>query len=225
MTGLTSRLRRRLGAALIGALLALGGMSAVAAGTTDAVSPASPPEALQRLEQYFEAIDTLKGEFRQVTMDETGEVVEEATGSFVIARPQRFVWDYETPWEQIITADGEKLWVHDVALDQVVVRPLDEALGVGAAQLLSGDFARLRERFELSVADDGRIVMKPTDPAWDFQRVHLTLEQGVPVAIEVADGLGQRITVELREIVRNPTIESGRFDFQPPEGVDVMQGS
>ncbi|AGY92273.1 hypothetical protein SPICUR_06540 [Spiribacter curvatus] len=225
MTGLTSGLKRRLGGVLIGALLALGGMSAVAAGTTDAASPASPPEALQRLEQYFEAVDTLKGEFRQVTMDETGAVVEEAAGSFVIARPQRFVWDYETPWEQIITADGEKLWVHDVALDQVVVRPLDEALGVGAAQLLSGDFARLQERFELSVADDGRIVMKPTDPAWDFQRVHLTLEQGVPVAIEVADGLGQRITVKLLEIVRNPTIESGRFDFQPPEGVDVMQGS
>ena len=227
MTGLKGRLTGRRVIALIAALVAFGGSAAATATATTAEtdSPASRSGALQRLEQYFDAIDTLEGEFRQVTMDETDTVIEEAEGSFVIARPQRFVWDYRTPWEQMIVADGEKLWVHDVALDQVVVRPLDEALGVGAAQLLSRDFASLQERFDLSVADDGRILMRPTDPAWDFQRVHLTLEDGVPTAIEVADGLGQRITVELLEIVRNPAIEPERFDFQPPEGVDVMRGS
>ena len=224
MTKPTGRPRGRVVAPLIAALMVFGGVAAATAGAgTD--SPASQPEALKELERYFDAIDTLEGEFRQVTMDETDTVVEEAQGSFVIARPQRFVWDYRTPYEQMIVADGEKLWVHDVALEQVVVRPLDEALGVGAAQLLSRDFANLQAQFDLSVADDGRILMKPTDPAWDFQRVRLTLDDGVPSAIEVADGMGQRIVVELLEIVRNPGIEPERFDFQPPEGVDVMRGS
>ncbi|RZU98113.1 outer membrane lipoprotein chaperone LolA [Spiribacter vilamensis] len=221
MIKLTGSLCGRMFVLLVGVLVMFGDVSA----TTKTDSSASQPEALRELERYFVAIETLQGEFRQVTMDETGTVVEEAEGSFVIARPQRFVWDYRTPYEQVIVADGEQLWVHDVALDQVVVRPLDEALGVGAAQLLSGDFANLQAQFDLSVADDGRILMKPTDPAWDFQRVHLTLDDGVPTAIEVADGMGQRIVVELLDVVRNPAIESERFDFEPPEGVDVMRGS
>ena len=39
------------------------------------------------------------------------------------------------------------------------------------------------------------------------------------------DGMGQRVTVELIGIERNPSIDFERFDFEPPEGVDVMQGA
>jgi outer membrane lipoprotein carrier protein len=177
------------------------------------------------LRHYFESVETLRGAFTQITRDERGQVIEKAEGTFVLARPERFLWDYRTPWEQVIVADGERLWVHDVALEQVVVRPLDEALGVGAAQLLSGDFATLQADFELSASESGGIVLQPTDPAWDFQRVHLELDAGVPVAIEVRDGMGQRVRVELTDVVRNPSVAPGLFDFEPPDGVDVMQGS
>ncbi len=216
-------MRRRINNAIRARLLAGLAAATMLAGT--AMAQPETPASLDRLAAYFESVETLEGEFRQTTRDETDTVIEQAAGSFVMARPQRFVWDYDTPWEQVIVADGEKLWVHDVALEQVVVRPLDDALGVGAAQLLSGDFANLQADFDLSVTDDGRIRMQPTDPAWNFQRVHLTLEDGVPVTIEVQDGMGQRVTVELIGIERNPSIDFERFDFEPPEGVDVMQGA
>ncbi|MEX0449871.1 outer membrane lipoprotein chaperone LolA [Spiribacter sp. 221] len=177
------------------------------------------------LTHYFEAVETLAGAFRQTTRDETGEVIEEASGHFVIARPQRFVWDYRTPWEQLIVSDGEKLWVHDVALEQVVVRPLEEALGVGAAQLLSGDLSRLEENFSLTAGGEDVVILRPTDPAWDFQRVQLELEEGIPVSITVEDGLGQRVEVVLRDLTLNPDLSPGRFQFEPPAGADVMQGS
>ena len=177
------------------------------------------------LNHYFEAVDTLAGEFRQTTRDEDGVVLEQASGSFVMARPQQFVWDYRKPWEQRIVSDGEKLWVHDVALEQVVVRPLDEALGVGAAQLLSGDLSSLRESFTLTAGGVDIIIMRPTDPAWDFQRVRLELEEGIPVSITVEDGLGQRVEVVLLDLTMNPQLSPGHFEFEPPAGVDVLQGS
>jgi outer membrane lipoprotein carrier protein len=202
-------------------------LAVLGSGLLPGVSPAAAADGdpVADLRHYFESVDTLEGAFTQTTRDERGEVIEEAEGSFVLARPERFVWEYRTPWEQVIVADGERLWVHDVALDQVAVRPLDEALGVGAAQLLSGDFATLQADFELSASESGGIVLKPTDPAWDFQRVHLELDAGVPVAVEVRDGMGQRVRVALIDVVRNPEVDPGRFDFEPPDGVDVMQGS
>ena len=177
------------------------------------------------LSRYFESVETLAGEFRQTTRDDTGTVIEQARGRFVMARPQRFVWDYRTPWEQLIVSDGERLWVHDVGLEQVVVRPLDEALGVGAAQLLSGDIAQLKQNFSLTAVGEDGVILQPTDPAWDFQRVRLQLDDGIPTAITVEDGLGQRVEVRLLDLTRNPTFEADRFEFDPPAGVDVIEGS
>jgi outer membrane lipoprotein carrier protein len=177
------------------------------------------------LRRYFDSVETLAGEFRQTTRDDTGAVVEQARGRFVMARPQRFVWDYQTPWEQRIVSDGERLWVHDVALEQVVVRPLEEALGVGAAQLLSGDMAQLEQNFSLTAGGEDTVMLQPTDPAWDFQRVRLRLDDGIPTAITVEDGLGQRVEVRLLDLTLNPMFEADRFQFDPPAGVDVIEGS
>ena len=203
----------------------LAAVSVTRAADQEGSAPAGGDGPVAGLSHYFESVETLAGAFRQTTRDETGEVIEEATGQFVMARPQRFVWDYRTPWEQLIVSDGEKLWVHDVALEQVVVRPLEEALGVGAAQLLSGDLSRLEENFSLTADGEDVVILRPTDPAWDFQRVRLELEGGVPVSITVEDGLGQRVEVVLRDLTLNPDVSPGRFRFEPPAGADVMQGS
>ncbi|MDR9414253.1 MAG: outer membrane lipoprotein chaperone LolA [Spiribacter salinus] len=181
---------------------------------------------VEQLEAYFEQTDTLVGSFVQTTRDEAGNLVEEAEGAFWIARSQRFRWHYRTPYEQIIVADGERLWVHDVDLEQVVVRPLDDAMGAGAAQLLSGDMANLRDNFQVTAGDDaGQVELQPTDPAWDFQRIQLQMNAGVPVQIVIEDGLGDRIEVQFRELERNASIDEARLRFEPPEGVDVIEGS
>ncbi len=180
---------------------------------------------LSGLARYFDTIDTLSGEFTQRTLDEQGALVEQAEGDFALARSQRFAWHYQTPWEQVIVSDGRRLWVHDVDLEQVVVRPLDEALGIGAAQLLSGDLAKLQADFQIHTQGPNQIELQPTDPAWDFQRIQLTLREGIPQRITIRDGLGQRIEVVLTDLQRNPSFAAERFAFQPPAGVDVLEGS
>ncbi|MEX0373832.1 outer membrane lipoprotein chaperone LolA [Spiribacter pallidus] len=209
--------------ALVVIVLVAISIARVAEAADEASTAADGPVA--ELSGYFESVETLAGEFRQTTRDDTGTVIEQARGRFVMARPQRFVWDYRTPWEQLIVSDGERLWVHDVGLEQVVVRPLEEALGVGAAQLLSGDMAQLKQNFSLTAVGEDGVILQPTDPAWDFQRVRLRLDDGIPTAITVEDGLGQRVEVRLLDLTLNPTFEADRFEFDPPAGVDVIEGS
>lgn len=186
-----------------------------------ATAIASGPTAA--LERYFGAVDTLAGRFVQETTDESGAVIERAEGTFLIARPERFDWHYETPYEQRIVADGERLWVYDVDLEQVTVRPLDAVLGVGAAQLLSGELAALAETFDILAGEGDWIRLEPTDPAWDFQHVRLRLEDGVPRVIEVRDDIGQSVRVMLESLERNVDVAAGRFNFRPPDGVDVIE--
>src|ERR1700742_4833828 len=36
-----------------------------------------------------------------------------SSGTFVFARPGKFIWSYEKPYQQILQADGDKLYVYD----------------------------------------------------------------------------------------------------------------
>lgn len=180
--------------------------------------------SMDALEQYFSEVQTLSGRFVQETMDSTGGVIETAEGEFLIARPDRFRWDYALPYEQQIVADGRQLWVYDIDLDQVVVRPVDEALGVGAAQLLSGDIQSLQASFDIEQGDAGALLLTPVDPAWAFQQIRLQLRQGVPERMEIADGMGQTVVVEFYDVVVNPDIPDQEFEFVAPAHVDVIEG-
>jgi len=55
-----------------------------------------------------------------------------------IERPGRFRWDYQTPYRQLIVADGKQLWTYDEDLEQATVKDLDAALSSTPAMLLSG---------------------------------------------------------------------------------------
>ncbi|WP_435102201.1 outer membrane lipoprotein chaperone LolA [Arhodomonas sp. AD133] len=177
---------------------------------------------VEDLARYFESVDTLQGRFVQETRDETGELVEKAEGHFVIDRPGRFNWVYETPYAQRIVADGEWLWVHDRDLLQVTVRPVDEVLGVGPALMLSGDFRTLRDRFRIESGEDGWLRLTPTDEQWDFQAARLRLDDGVPVEVALDDGLGQTVRLELQSVVRNEPPPADSFDTEVPDGVDLI---
>lgn len=193
--------------------------------TIELASAANDPVALERLERYFDRVDRLAGDFEQITRDEAGQVVERSSGTFAMARPQRFSWHYQRPWEQWIVSDGEQLWVHDVDLDQVVVRPLDDALGVGAAQLLSGNLEQLQRQFVIQSASADTVMLTPTDSAWSFQTIQVHFNASVPDRLQIEDGMGQRVDVELNNLQRNPDFDPDRFEFEPPVGVDVIRGS
>jgi outer membrane lipoprotein carrier protein len=108
-----------------------------------------------------------------------GRITERATGALSIARPDRFRWDYREPYEQVIVADGRRLWLYDSDLQQVTVRSLAEGLGSTPAMLLSGA-GRLADSFgSLGVERDGDWTwcrLKPLAANSDFESVSLGLE-------------------------------------------------
>lgn len=179
-------------------------------------------QGVSALEEYYRSVHSLRGEFEQVTRSDAGEVMEASRGTLLIQRPDRFRWSYSEPFEQEIVADGSKLWVYDVDLEQVTVRPLTEVLGVGPALLLSGDYAALEENFRIQPEQDGWLKLIPKRDDWDFQSIRLQMEKGVPHVIEVDSGLGQTTRLELTQLERNARIDAGQFKFTPPPGVDVI---
>ena len=105
------------------------------------------PETVEALAAHADAVDTLrqfsrevktgKAAFTQTVTSPDGVRKKTSTGSFEFSRPNRFRFAYSKPFEQLIVSDGSKVWLHDIDLNQVSVRLLDQALGGTPAALLA----------------------------------------------------------------------------------------
>jgi len=181
-------------------------------------------DAVRQLERFAEGLDTLSGNFFQVIFDEDGFVLEESSGELYFQAPDRFRWDYSEPFPQQLVADGERLWHFDEGLDQVTVRdqppPGESPLLVLTRPELLDRFYRLEER-----DSDDELSFVPLEPEAGFERAIMRFSDGLPVELELVDGLvGQVTRIELQQLERNPELPGELFSFEPPPGVDVLEG-
>lgn len=179
----------------------------------------------ERLQRSFSEVKSLRADFEQTVTDAKGKVIQEAKGTFALQRPGKFRWDYRAPYQQIIVADGRKIWVYDTDLEQVTVKPLDAALGGTPAQLLSGT-RPLEQDFVITGLPprDGlewvELVSKAKEK--EFERVRLGFDQRDLRMMEIADSFGQSTRLKFSNLQRNPAIDAKTFVFVPPKGVDVV---
>jgi len=187
---------------------------------------AAAGDSLARVEGYLGSLKTLSAEFAQVVRNRDGQIVDRATGTLSLSRPNRFRWDYREPYVQTIVADGRKLWLYDSDLEQVTVRTLEAGLGSTPAMLLSGS-GKAGDSFVAGpVESDGGWTwcrLQPKASASDFERVSLAFDaRGELAAMELLDKLGQSTQIEFRSARRNVAIDDKLFRFVPPKGADVI---
>jgi outer membrane lipoprotein carrier protein len=178
------------------------------------------------LERYMRELRTMTVEFTQVLFDEQGTQVERAHGTAYIKRPGRFRWDYREPYRQSIIADGRKVWFYDVDLAQVTVSEIDPKSDTSPAALLGRD-ADLDARYEVvaTATVDGRsnVQLKPRDRESQYQSIELAFDAKGLRNMYLADSFGQTVMIEFSEEQRDGTLADALFEFEVPEGADVVE--
>lgn len=206
-------------------LLAAGGLLA-----GSGLASARGETGAEHLLRFFDGLRALTAEFEQTTRDPAGVVTQRARGELKILRPGRFLWQYTSPYRQLIVTDGATLWVYDPDLEQVTVSRLDNSAGNTPALLLSTD-RPLDELFEITGPSEAEgltwVVLTPRTPDAAFARTRLGFDTGPAGAgmlrvMEIVDGFGQTLRIRLSRVRRNPALDPKVFEFIPPEGVDVV---
>ena len=180
-------------------------------------------ELLSKLQK----LESMKGEFEQMVLDQGGTHMQEAEGEFQVARGNRFYWSTEMPFEQLAVSDGNTVWVYDKDLEQVVVRPLSQDLGQTPALLFGGKPADVAEAFTISERSREaerityRLKPKGKDPLFD--QLDVTFQGDQPSSMRLQDALGQQTVIDFRDLTVNSGIDDSLFNFVPPEGTDVIQ--
>lgn len=183
---------------------------------------AASPTSVQR---YFQSLQSLRAEFIQQVYDDRSRLMQASSGQMLMQKPGKFRWNYRTPSEQIIVADGERLWSYDVDLAQVTVRKLDKALGSTPLALLSGA-APIDEAFTVGAARTQNGLdwydLTPKQPQPEFRLLRVAFKGDTLVSLELEDSLGQRTRLDFQRLERNPALEPTLLKFTPPPGVDVV---
>jgi outer membrane lipoprotein carrier protein len=182
-------------------------------------------DAASKVQAKLNAIRTMSANFSQVVKAKTKQI-SQSTGTMALARPGKFRWQTNEPMPQIVVADGNKLWVYDVDLEQVTVKKQEKGVGGTAGLFLSGYDDTVSRDFTVTEEQTGKLDqfnLKTKSNNANFQEVQLVFEGAILKGLELVDQLGQHTKVTLNKIKNNPKLSASLFTFKAPKGVDVVK--
>jgi outer membrane lipoprotein carrier protein len=180
---------------------------------------------IDMLRIFLQQTTTGKARFAQIMVDKNMKQLQQVTGTMQFARPGKFRWEYEKPYEQLIVGDGSRLWVYDKDLNQVSVRKLDKALGDSPAALLAGS-NEIEKIYNLTNLGNQEgldwVEAVPKSKENAFERIRLGFSQNGLEAMELRDQFSQVTVIKFAGVERNPKLAPELFRFVPPQGADVI---
>lgn len=184
------------------------------------------------LNQFFQNVTTMKANFEQQVVDETGMTLERSRGKFYLSRPGKFRWDYDSADSsavlgQQIIADGQNIYMFDPDLEQVTQRSMDKALSQVPSLLLVQSNDSIEAHFDIidfGITDGlSWVALKPTaEEEASYQQLLIGFAAEQMRSIVLLDGLGNETRLQLSQVENNKPLPVATFDFEPPAGADVF---
>ncbi|RRN55365.1 outer membrane lipoprotein chaperone LolA [Pseudoxanthomonas sp. SGNA-20] len=183
--------------------------------------------ARDELVRFTSGLKGLEGRFEQQVFDANGRSKERSSGMVAVSAPRLFRWEYQKPFEQLIVADGQKVWMYEPDLQQATVKPQGEEERNSPLVALF-EPSRLERQFDVSeeaVPSEGLewLTLTPkVDTEASFQMARLGFGPQGLARMQVVDLVGQKTELRFSGWKRNPSFAAGTFRFTPAKGVDVV---
>jgi outer membrane lipoprotein carrier protein len=190
---------------------------------------AARADAVDTLRGFIRDVNSGRAQFTQTVTSPDGAKKKTSAGSFEFWRPNRFRFAYAKPFEQLIVADGQKVWIFDADLNQASSRKFTSALGATPAALLAG--GSLDKDFDLvavpakDAAKDGLDWVQANPKLKDgaFKSVRVGFRGKDLAAVEIVDAFDQRSLLQFSQFVPGVSFAADAFRFTPPAGADVIE--
>ncbi|MEY3359695.1 MAG: outer rane lipoprotein chaperone LolA [Pseudomonadota bacterium] len=189
--------------------------------------PVQAQTARQQLNVFASDLKTASATFQQVVTGPNGENVQSAQGLLQMKSPNRFRWEYSKPNDQLIVADGTKIWVYEPDLKQVTVKPQDALNQDNPLSALSSPEA-LERFYKVTELPEQRgirwlqLVPKRQENS-PFDKALLGFDGNGLRSMRLFDNLGQVSEFRFGSWKRNAAIADNKFRFTTPKGVEEVQ--
>lgn len=210
---------------ILAALVVMAGAS-LAAGQAPA-RPAS--EVAAALQAKYSAVRDFSADF--VHNYEGGVLRKKASerGKVQVKKPGRMRWDYEAPEKKVFVSDGERIYLHVPADNQVMVSPVPKEDQATTAVLFLAGKGNLTRDFTVSYIEGGgpdayALRLEPKLPERDYDWLQIVVDRASLQirTLTAADRQGGRSTFVFSNFKENIGLSDKTFAFKIPRGADVI---
>ena len=107
--------------------------------------------ASSKLYELLEETNSLSARFhQQISYDRNKSVAEQFLGDFLFLKPNYLRWVIEPPASQEIFSNGDKIWIHDLELEQVVIHDFNSDLLATPIMLFSSSLAEINMAYSVT---------------------------------------------------------------------------
>lgn len=189
-------------------------------------------DVVKNMQAFYNETRDIKGKFKQVYSDTLYNHRKTSYGYLYVKKPGMMRWNYVKPDRMSFIADGKTLWVWEPEDKQAFKNPLDtRSLSTGLTFLLgTGDISK---EFSISYSTEkmgapGDLVLKllPKVPTaqYDYLLIAITpRDYSVGESMVVAKQSKNHFIFSTMLV--NTGLSASRFQFTPPEGTRVIDGS
>lgn len=184
----------------------------------------APKSTLKTLHDYLNHLQTFQANFVQTQPDEELFQLNKSIGYVVLQRPGKLMWVYQKPEHQEIISDSLNLWVYEPEIDQVTVRPLTSVQSdfplrwLIYSEKIEDNFNIIPERVNKGISWYNLV---PKDNTF-FQSLEVGIANNQLVQLWMYQSPDNVTKVVFSDIRQNQKIADNQFDFEPPQGVDVV---
>jgi outer membrane lipoprotein carrier protein len=187
----------------------------------------------QAVDNHYNHLRTLETDFTEIYRGAGAERTE--SGTLWLKKPGKMHWEYRSPKEKLFLSDGQNAWFYvpgDRRATKTPVRKLDDLRS--PLGLLLGKTKLEKELQELSWAPDvaplrpGNVVIRgePRAMADRVSQVILEISPDDRIDRILIEGVDESVTeYRFNHQKENVEIDSQRFRFVPPPGVEVIEGN
>lgn len=158
------------------------------------------------------------------------QVTDTAAGRLMVKYPGKMRWEYEQPDPMLFVTDGITLWMYNPQERQVTVGQADEVLGGSQGASFLSDVRLLRQQFQIDLDPNGsdtlaRLKLTPREGAFDIASITMTIDRATYDVVEVltTNQYDDTTRIVFHDIAFQQTFPDALFQFEIPEGVDVLQ--
>ncbi len=177
---------------------------------------------------YLNGIESLEADFQQEIIDQDGVVLETSQGFLKIKKPNKYRWVFFSPIEQEIVSNGDKIWIHDPELEQVVVRDtLDSDPNMldfifEDPRVIEKTYS-IKPLLEESEVEEKFLLIHLEEASAIFEKAYVSFNNRIIDEVHVITGVDRTLKIRLKEVRKNTEIRAQEFEFVPTKGTDVVR--
>jgi len=189
----------------------------------------STARLLKQVEQRYNRAETLQVRFAE-TYTAAGRSSRTETGLLSLRKPGRMRWDYTSPAGKLFVSDGKNLYLYVPGTNRVQKMKLKQSEDMRAPLAFLLGKLNFEKEFQniqtKSEGDNTRILAEPKADSLPYSKVEFVVSPDSEIRkLHILEQDNSMLDFTFDEEKVNPPLAGSLFQFHPPAGADVVEGS